>query len=223
MSQNIIFRSIVLAFALLGSPAFAQSNPSPAAAPPVSNHAAAANANALTPDQAKRALDTLQDDTKRAQMIETLRAIAGATPAIASTTPAIASTTPAIASTTPAIASTTPAIAGATPAAANAAAPMAVATPTPAATPPAPEAAPIPLSADSLGAQLLLTVSEQVGDMSQRGRRARADADAFSGVLLLVRAHRQRSCRLPTCCSTSPGSWRWCSAARSPPNGWCSA
>jgi len=41
---------------------------------------AANNADALTPDQAKRALDTLQDDKKRAQMIDTLRAIAQASP-----------------------------------------------------------------------------------------------------------------------------------------------
>ena len=33
-----------------------------------------------TPEQAKRALETLQDETKRKQMIDTLRAIAGATP-----------------------------------------------------------------------------------------------------------------------------------------------
>jgi small-conductance mechanosensitive channel len=67
-------------------------------------------ANALTPEQANRALETLQDDGKRNQMIETLRAIAQATPA-------------------------------------------------------KPEAKPaIPLTADSLGAQLLLTVSEQVGE-----------------------------------------------------------
>ena len=70
---------MVLAFALMASPAFAQSNPAFQAAPPAIN-----SANALTPDQAKRALDTLQDDTKRAQMIDTLRAIANASPANAS-------------------------------------------------------------------------------------------------------------------------------------------
>src|SRR6202042_3167167 len=77
---------------------------------------AAGNANVLTPDQAKRALDTLQDDTKRAQMIDTLRAIANASPQ----------------------------------ASAAAAEPQSA----------------IPLAADSLGAQLLLTVSEQVGEVS---------------------------------------------------------
>ncbi|WP_298244949.1 mechanosensitive ion channel domain-containing protein [uncultured Bradyrhizobium sp.] len=76
------------------------------------------NAAALSPDEAKRALDTLQDDRKRAQMIDTLRAIA------------------------------------------NASGPQQNA-------PPAPEQkSPIPLSADGLGAQLLLTVSEEIGDIS---------------------------------------------------------
>ena len=95
---------------LLPRPALRPSRPPPATS----------NADALTPDQAKRALDTLQDDTKRAQMIDTLRAIANASPA--TTSPA---------------------------------APAA----------PEPQSA-IPLTADSLGAQLLLTVSEQIGDIS---------------------------------------------------------
>ena len=34
--------------------------------------------NVLSPEQAKRALETLSDDKKRAQMIETLRAVANA-------------------------------------------------------------------------------------------------------------------------------------------------
>ena len=73
---------------------------------------ASENANALTPDQAKRALDTLQDDGKRAQMIDTLRAIANASPANAAAPPQAASA-------------------------------------------PASQPSPIPLTADSLGAQLL--------------------------------------------------------------------
>src|SRR3954470_5529477 len=82
------------------------------AAPPAP---AANNAAALSPDEAKRALETLQDDKKRAQMIETLRAIA------------------------------------------NVSGPQQ----------PAPEPkSPIPLSADGLGAQLLLTVSEEIGEIS---------------------------------------------------------
>jgi small-conductance mechanosensitive channel len=113
-----ILPSILLACALLASPAFAQGGaaPKPAASPAV-------NADVLTPDQAKRALDTLQDDTKRAQMIDTLRAIAKAS-------------------------------------ATNSSAPAQPDQPAP-----EPHSA-IPLAADSLGAQLLLTVSEQVGDIS---------------------------------------------------------
>lgn len=79
--------------------------------------APAANAAvALSPDEARSALETLQDDKKRAQIIETLRAIA------------------------------------------NASGPQQ----------PAPEQkSPIPLSADGLGAQLLLTVSEEIGEISR--------------------------------------------------------
>jgi len=76
------------------------------------------NASALSPDEARRALETLQDDKKRTQMIDTLRVIANAS---GQQQPA----------------------------------------------PPAPEQkSPIPLSADGLGAQLLLTVSGQIGDIS---------------------------------------------------------
>ncbi len=108
-----LFPSILLAFALFAFPALAQTGAvSPATAP------ATNNADLLTPDQARRALDTLVDDNKRAQMIETLRAIANAAPQAPAAPPA-----------------------------------------------PAPSSA-IPLTADSLGAQLLLTVSEQVGEIS---------------------------------------------------------
>src|SRR5258708_32272469 len=108
-----LFPSILLACALFAFPAFAQTGAAPKAAASATN-----NADVLTPDQAKRALDTLQDDKKRAQMIDTLRAVANASPHAQ-------------------------------------------------AAPPAPEPQPaIPLTADSLGAQLLLTVSEQVGEIS---------------------------------------------------------
>ncbi len=108
-----LFPSILLACALLTLPALAQAGPAPKAAASAQN-----NADVLTPDQAKRALDTLQDDKKRAQIVDTLRAIANASPQAQ-------------------------------------------------AAPPAPEPNPaIPLTADSLGAQLLLAVSEQVGDIS---------------------------------------------------------
>ena len=63
-----LFPTILLACALFALPAFAQTGTAPKAAAP-----AASNADVLTPDQAKRALDTLQDDKKRAQMIDTLR------------------------------------------------------------------------------------------------------------------------------------------------------
>jgi PPE-repeat protein len=81
--------------------------------------APATNAAAtLSPDEARRALETLQDDQKRAQMIDTLRAIAN--------------------------------VSGQQQPASS-----------------APEQkSPIPLSADGLGAQLLLTVSEQIGEIS---------------------------------------------------------
>ncbi|MDE5455769.1 mechanosensitive ion channel [Bradyrhizobium sp. CSA112] len=102
--------SILLAFVLYAFPAVAQQGAAPAAPP-------AGNAEVLTPDQAKRALDTLSDDKKRAQVIETLRAIANASPQ-----PQAAAGEPKSA---------------------------------------------IPLTADSLGAQLLLTVSEQVGEISR--------------------------------------------------------
>ncbi|UPJ49094.1 mechanosensitive ion channel [Bradyrhizobium sp. 200] len=102
---SILFASVLFVF-----PAFAQ----PGAAP-----AAADKADVLSPEQAKRALETLSDDKKRAQVIETLRAVA------------------------------------------NASQPSQAAAP-------APEPKPaIPLTADSLGAQLLLAVSEQVGEVSR--------------------------------------------------------
>src|SRR6266702_205793 len=62
--------SMLLAFVLFGCPALAQPGPAPGSAA----------SDALTPDQAKRALETLQDDTKRAQIIDTLRAIAKISP-----------------------------------------------------------------------------------------------------------------------------------------------
>ena len=108
MSHKLL-PSILLACALLSLPAFAQP-----AAPPASS--AADKAGALTPEQAKRALETLSDDKKRAEMIETLRAVANA------------------------------------PQQQQAASENKSA---------------VPLEADSLGAQLLLMVSEQVREISR--------------------------------------------------------
>nr|WP_284266472.1 mechanosensitive ion channel domain-containing protein [Bradyrhizobium iriomotense] len=88
------------------------------AEPPVP---ATGSAATLSPEQARRALDTLQDDQKRAQMIDTLRAIATVSSA------------------------------------------------EPQAAPPAAEQkSPASLSADGLGAQLLLTVSEEIGEISRQ-------------------------------------------------------
>jgi small-conductance mechanosensitive channel len=128
-----LFPSILLACALLASPALAETGaaPKPAASP-------AANTDALTPDQAKRALETLQDDTKRAQMIDTLRAIAKASPDKAA--PDKASPDKTLPDTGPA--------------------------PAPAAQPASEPQSALPLTADSLGAQLLLTISDQVDDFS---------------------------------------------------------
>jgi moderate conductance mechanosensitive channel len=118
-----LFSSILLACVLFAFPACAQSGAASADAPKDTSKAAATaanNADVLTPEQAKRALDTLQDDQMRARMIDTLRAIANASPQVQ-------------------------------------------------AAPPAPPPHPaIPLTADSLGAQLLLTVSEQIGDISHQ-------------------------------------------------------
>ena len=123
-----VFSAILFAFFLFAFPASAQ--------PAAPDAHPASRANVLTPDQARRALDTLTDDKKRAEMIETLRAIANA-PAPQSA-PAPEQVAPA-------------------------------ATPGPAATPAAaPAQSPIPLKADSLGAQLLLSVSEQIGDTSHQ-------------------------------------------------------
>ena len=65
--------SLLFASILFIVPAFAQPGSTPVAA-------AADKADVLSPDQAKRALETLSDDKKRAQVIETLRAIANASP-----------------------------------------------------------------------------------------------------------------------------------------------
>ncbi|MDA9411744.1 mechanosensitive ion channel domain-containing protein [Bradyrhizobium sp. CCBAU 45384] len=106
------FASVLVAAFLLALSSF-----SPVQAEPPAP--AAKSAASLSPDEAKRALETLQDDKKRALMIDTLRAIANASGEQR---------------------------------------------------PPAPEPeqkSPIPLSSDGLGAQLLLTVSEEIGEISR--------------------------------------------------------
>jgi moderate conductance mechanosensitive channel len=113
VSQKFV-SAILLAFTLLATPAFAQTGTPPAGSVP----ATANKAETLTPEQAKQALETLQDDQKRTRMIETLRAIANASLQVQ-------------------------------------AAPSATEKPSA-----------IPLTADSLGAQLLATVSDQIADIS---------------------------------------------------------
>jgi small-conductance mechanosensitive channel len=122
-----LFSAILIACSLLAFPALAQDTAAPPA--PSANHA-----NALTPDQARRALETLQDDAKRAQMIDTLRAIASASP---QAQPAQS----------------------AEPSSPQASSPEAAPQDKPSA---------IPLTADSLGAQLLLMISEEVRDVSSQ-------------------------------------------------------
>ncbi|MBN9013817.1 MAG: hypothetical protein J0H25_12460, partial [Rhizobiales bacterium] len=97
MSRKVL-PLIVAGLLLIAGPALAQKGAAPA-------HAGApqASSEALTPEQARRALETLQDDAKRAQMIETLRAIAKTTPANDKTALTSAKTAPA--NTPPAAAS----------------------------------------------------------------------------------------------------------------------
>jgi small-conductance mechanosensitive channel len=115
-----LFPLIALACLLIAAPVSAQT----------ANAPAPAAANTLTPEQANRALETLQDDAKRAQMIDTLRAIATAAPA-----------------------------------------------------PAAPESkTAIPLAADSLGAQLLLSISEQIGETSRDIADAARSVTRFSAL-----------------------------------------
>ncbi|MDQ8726650.1 mechanosensitive ion channel domain-containing protein [Bradyrhizobium sp. LHD-71] len=110
---------LALALAVQGlalNPALAQTPAKPAA-----SAASAAPAGAVTPDDARRALEVLQNESKRTELISTLRALANAQPPQAAP--------------------------GAKTEAAG-------------------EAKELPLAADSLGAQLLLQVSEQFATIS---------------------------------------------------------
>ncbi len=75
--------AVFFAFFAIASQAMAQP-PAPAPA----QHSAPPAATPLTPDEARRALETLQDDTKRAQFIDTLRALANAKPQSSQSQPA---------------------------------------------------------------------------------------------------------------------------------------
>ncbi|WP_027524464.1 mechanosensitive ion channel domain-containing protein [Bradyrhizobium sp. Ec3.3] len=109
LSSALLAACVFLAISTLSG---ARAEPAP---PP-----ATGNAATLSPEQARRALDTLQDDQKRARMIDTLRAIASVSDQPQGATPAPEQKSPAS------------------------------------------------LSADGLGAQLLLTVSEEIGEISRQ-------------------------------------------------------
>src|SRR5258708_19846055 len=70
-----LFPSILLACALFAFPSLAQTGAAPKAAPSATN-----KATVLTPYQAKRALDTLQNDKHPAQLIDPLRPLPNPSP-----------------------------------------------------------------------------------------------------------------------------------------------
>lgn len=109
VSHKLVPAVLAIAFLAISSLSYVRAEPL---------RSATNNAAALSSEDARRALETLQDDKKRSQMIDTLRAIANASDQQQPS-------------------------------------------------PPAPEQkSPIPLAADGLGAQLLVTVSEQIGEIS---------------------------------------------------------
>ena len=128
------------------APQAAPAAPSPAAAPP------AAAGPALSAEQARNVLETLNDPKRRAALIATLEAIVKAAPPAAAPAAAAPSVTPAAAA--PAAAPAVPGADGAAqaPAEGQAAAP----------------ALPLPLKPDSLGARLLMTASGLVGRASDQ-------------------------------------------------------
>jgi small-conductance mechanosensitive channel len=143
----MIRRILALMICLLLAAPAARAQTKPAAPAPVQA--------AITPDQARAALDVLSDPKKRAAFEATLDAIVKAQPAAAA--PAAS---PAPATTTPATKAET----------------------TPAAAHPAVEGLPIPLAPDSLGAQVLVTASDFV---NQAGVQAMTALRAVQSVPLL--------------------------------------
>src|SRR5262245_30758569 len=93
-------------FIVLALPAFAAAAPANAAAPAAPAAASAAPSVKLTPDQARQALDVLNDPQRRAQVTNTLHAIAAAgalaEPPVAASPALAASAAPAAAASTPA-------------------------------------------------------------------------------------------------------------------------
>ena len=142
---------VVLAGLSAGRSALAQQ------AAPASDGAAATTANSLTPEQARQALDILQDDAKRHQFINVLKAIAAA----GATQPASGTQAP-----------VHPPEPAQTPPQAPAAAPAPA---------PAPATAPVdagPLPADSLGAELMVQVAAWLDDFGNEvGTSAKSIAD----------------------------------------------
>src|SRR6201991_2466469 len=82
VSHKLAPALLAIIFLAIASLSGARAEPSSA---PVAGTAAT-----LSPDEARRALETLQDDQKRAQMIDTLRAIANVSPQAAPAAPATA-------------------------------------------------------------------------------------------------------------------------------------
>ncbi len=182
-----MLRTLLLACALFITVAL----PARAQTPDAQAPQAQAATPALTPDEARRALDMLQDDQKRAQLIDTLRAISATvsmpipkpaapppaeTPAAPTTAPRAAApaspqttpAAPAAGSTAPTATTTAPA-ATATPPATSAPAPPAngAAANGAAASPPAEAKKEATLDADGLGAQLLVGISRQMREWAE--------------------------------------------------------
>src|SRR5690242_10194383 len=81
MMRWLVFLSL-FGLALWSAVAVRAEQPAPSAAPGAAG-TAASNASGLTPAEAQRAVDLLQDPRKRAELIDTLQAIAKAAPASA--------------------------------------------------------------------------------------------------------------------------------------------
>jgi small-conductance mechanosensitive channel len=173
-----MIRMLLLALLLLGATAAHAQTPSapqPAAPLPAVPQPADV-ASAPAPADARRLLDVLKDDTKRAQFISTLEGMVKALPPAPASAPAAAAAAAAAAGPVVAPAAATAAAAPAAtagpapapPAAATAAAAHpAIAAPAliTQAPPTGPAALPIPLAADSLGAQLLVGASNWLSNL----------------------------------------------------------
>ena len=138
------------------------------AAPALAQQPAAPTPPGLTPQQAQQALEVLRDPARRAEVMGVLEAVARAAPARPAARPVDT------VEAAPAAAPTVPAPAPA------AAAPTAVA---PAAGPPAP-APDAPLAPDSLGAQVLVGLSERLASLSEQIVEAVRTVTSFPLIVL---------------------------------------